>query len=341
MTRNSAAVPDVPVRWGVLSTSAFADRHFLPALRKSASIQIAAVASRDLARSRKYADRNGIPRAYGSYEELLSDASIEVVYNPLPNHLHVEWTRRAAEAGKHVLCEKPMSMNAAELEQLRPHTNKVHLDEAFMVRRHPQWIETRERIRAGEIGELTHAHITFAYTNRDATNIRNIADAGGGALYDIGCYAVVAARWFFEAEVLRAVSMVDRDPAFGTDRRSAGLLDLGGGRFVQLSVSTQSVAHQRVHLFGTKGRLEITVPFNQPQDRPVTYLTHDGSSLDGLDATRHVVATADQYTLLAEWFSHKVRNETPTAAGLDDAAANMRVLDALFRSETSARFETV
>ena len=333
--------PENPVRWGVLSTSAFAEHRFLPGLRKSAAIDVTAVASRDLARAREYADRNAIAHAYGSYEELLADPSIEVIYNPLPNHLHVEWTRKAAEAGKHVLCEKPMAINAAELEQLRTHTNKAHIDEAFMVRRHPQWIETRDRVRAGEIGELTHAHIAFAYTNHDPANIRNIADAGGGALYDIGCYAVVAARWFFESDVLRAVSMIDRDPTFGTDRRSAGMLDLGGGRFVQMSVSTQSVFHQRVHLFGTKGRLEITIPFNQPQDEPITYLTHDGSSLAGLDATHHVVATADQYTLLGEWFSHKVRHEAPTSAGLDDASANMRVLDALFRSATSARFETV
>ena len=150
-----------------------------------------------------------------------------------------------------------------------------------MVRRHPQWTTVRELVRGGSIGQLTHAHIAFAYTNRDPGNIRNIAEVGGGALYDIGCYAVVAARWFFEAEVVRAIALVDRDPSFGTDRTSAGLLDMGGGRSAQFTVSTQSVPHQRVHLFGTDGRIEITIPFNQPQDAPTVYLTHDGSTLDG------------------------------------------------------------
>ena len=330
------------VRWGVLSTSTFAAGKFLPGLRKSDEIEVAAVASRDGAIAAAYASANGIPTSYGSYEELLADPTIDVIYNPLPNHLHVEWTRKAAEAGKHVLCEKPMALDAASLESLRPLTTRVHLDEAFMVRHHPQWLEVRALVRNGAIGRLTHAHIAFAYSNLDRDNIRNIADVGGGALYDIGCYAVVAARWFFDADIIRAVSLVDRDPDFGTDRTTGGLLDLGEGRMANFSVSTQSVPHQRVHLFGTAGRIEITIPFNQPQFGPVIYLTHDGSTLAGLDARPHVIATADQYQLLGEWFSAKVRNgEAPTSAGLDDAIRNARVLDALFRSEHSGRFEDV
>jgi predicted dehydrogenase len=330
-----------PVRWGILSTSSFAEGKFIPGLRRAEGVEVVAVGSRSLDAAQAFASRNGLPMAYGTYEALLADPTIDVIYNPLPNHLHVEWTRKAVEAGKHVYCEKPMGMNAAELETLRDLTTQRHIVEGFMVRHHPQWTETRERVRAGEFGTITHAHIAFAYTNTDGANIRNIADIGGGALYDIGCYAVVAARWFFEAEPLRVVSLVDRDPTFGTDRLFSAMLDMGHGRTVQFSVSTQSVFHQRVHLFGTKGRLEVTIPFNQPQNEPITYLTHEGQSADGLDATRHVVAVNDQYASTAEWFSDQVRNVTPTSAGLDDAIAQARILDALFRSERSAGFETV
>jgi predicted dehydrogenase len=330
-----------PVRWGILSTSSFAEGKFIPGLRRAEGVEVVAVGSRSLESAQAFASRNALPAAYGTYEELLADASIDVIYNPLPNHLHVEWTRKAVEAGKHVYCEKPMGMNATELETLRDLTTQRHIVEGFMVRHHPQWTETRERVRSGEFGQISHAHIAFAYTNTDGANIRNIADIGGGALYDIGCYAVVAARWFFEAEPVRVVALVDRDPNFGTDRLFCAMLDMGHGRTVQLSVSTQSVFHQRVHLFGTKGRLEITIPFNQPQTDPITYLVHEGQSADGLDATRHIVAANDQYASMAEWFSDQVRNVAPTSSGLDDAIAQARVLDALFRSERSGGFETV
>jgi predicted dehydrogenase len=330
------------VRWGILSTSAFAASKFIPGLRRAKGVEVVAVGSRSLESAQQFAARTNISVAHGSYEALLADPNVDVIYNPLPNHLHVEWTKRAVDAGKHVYCEKPMALNASELETLRPYATRRHIVEGFMVRHHPQWIEVRNRIRSGEIGELTHAHIAFAYTNTDATNIRNIADVGGGALYDIGCYAVVASRWFFEADPVRAVGMADRDPVFHTDRRFAAILDLGQGRTSQFTVSTQSTTHQRVHLFGTTGRIEITIPFNQPQTEPMTYLTHDGqSSLDGLDAQRHVVAADDQYALIAEWFSGVVRNKEPTAAYLDDALINARILDALFRSEKTSMFEEV
>jgi predicted dehydrogenase len=330
-----------PVRWGVLSTSSFAEKRFLPGIRKSSEIHVAAVASRSLDAAQSFARANHIPTAYGTYEDLLEDPSIEVIYNPLPNHLHVEWTAQAAAAGKHVLCEKPMAMTAAELERLRPYADKVHLAEAFMVRLHPQWLEVRDRVRGGELGTLTHAHIAFAYTNTDSSNIRNVLAVGGGSLYDIGCYCVMATRWFFDAEIQRAVALFDRDPSFGTDRTTTGLLDLGSGRHVAFSCSTQSVPHQRVHLFGTKGRVEISIPFNQPQDATCTYFTHDGVSLDGLDQQPTVVPVADQYQLEGEWFSSLVRTQSPSSAWLDDAIRQAKVLDALFRSETSGQLEIV
>ncbi len=330
-----------PVRWGFLSTSSFAANKFIPGVRASSLVEVAAVASRSADSAKAYAQQHSIPVAYGSYEELIEDPTIDVIYNPLPNHLHVEWTLRAAQAGKHVLCEKPMAMNAAELELLRPVASRVHIAEAFMVRLHPQWIEVRNRVRAGELGELTHGHITFAYTNTDAGNIRNIASVGGGALYDIGCYCVAAARWFFDADITRALALFDRDPEFGTDRRTTGLLELGAGRHVAFSCATQSVGHQRVHLYGTKGRVEITVPFNQPETTPCIYFTHDGSSLDGIDQVRHEVPTANQYTLEGAWFSTLVREQTPSADLLEQAIQQARVMDALFRSESSGKLETV
>ncbi len=330
-----------PIRWGILSTSSFAAEKFIPGLQKSPLIDVAAVASRDGSKARAYADALGIATSYGSYEELLADPSIDVIYNPLPNDLHVEWTRQAALAGKHVLCEKPMGMNAAELDVLLPLAEHVHLAEGFMVRFHPQWIETLARVQSGELGRITHAHVAFSYFNDDGNNIRNIASSGGGALYDIGCYAIVAARWFLGSEPTRVAAVMDRDPQFDTDRLTSALMDFGNGQTCTFSVSTQSTYHQRVHIYGTKSRLEVTIPFNQLLDAPMIYLTHDGSSVDGLDAVQHVVATNDQYTLQGEAFSLRVRNEKPSTAALLDAQCNMRIIDAVTRAAISGRFETI
>ena len=330
-----------PVKWGILSTSDFAERKFIPGLKKSPLIDVAAIGSRDLKRARAFAEANGIAKAYGSYEELLADPEIEVIYNPLPNHMHAEWTAKAVKAGKHVLCEKPMALSAKELNALKPLTRKRHIAEGFMVRFHPQWLETRERVRAGELGRLSHIHVAFSYNNPDPKNIRNIAKAGGGALYDIGCYAIVASRWFMEAEPKRVAATQDYDPKFKTDRLTSALLDFGKGRTALFSVSTQSVYHQRVHLYGSAKRLEITIPFNQPQDAPVTYLMHDGASDSGLDAERITLDTADQYTLQGEAFSRRIRDEKPSAKYLNDAIANMKIIDAVFKSAKTGKFVTI
>ena len=321
-----------PVRWGVLSTAAIGLRKVLPGMMKSDALVVAAIASRGLARATAAAGELGIARAYGSYEELLADPAIEAIYNPLPNHLHVPLTLAAAQAGKHVLCEKPMALTAAEVEQLRPHAGKVHLREAFMVRHHPQWLETRALVRAGRIGELRSVDVQFCYRNLDPANIRNMAAIGGGALYDIGCYAIVAGRWFFGAEPLRAAALVDRDPGFGTDTTTSGLVDFGGGRQLVLSVSTRTEPFQRVLLRGDAGRIEIEIPFNAPQDAPCRYRVDDELV---------TLPVADQYRLQAEDFSHAVRTQTPDAAGLDEAIGTLRVIDALFASERSGRFEPV
>ena len=327
------------VRWGVLSTAKIGLRKVIPGMRGSPEMVIAAIASRDLARAQAAARELGIAQAYGSYEELLADPRIEAIYNPLPNHLHVPLTRAAAQAGKHVLCEKPMALTAAELETLRPYAHKVHLREAFMVRFHPQWNAVRERLRQGAIGELRFIQVAFCYHNVDAANIRNRADIGGGALYDIGCYAVVVGRWFYESEPLRVACTMDIDPSFGTDRCTSAVMEFGGGRQLTFIVSTQAAAHQRITLAGTRGRIEIEIPFNAPPDAPCRYRIDDGSRLDGGSTVVESLPVADQYRLQAEAFSRLVRGQTPDASGLDDALANMRVLDALFAAARSYRFE--
>jgi len=328
-----------PVRWGILSTAKIGTQRAIPGMLKSSLLQVAALASRSLPAAQEAAAALGIPRAYGSYDALLADPAIEAIYNPLPNHLHVPLTLAAAQAGKHVLCEKPMSMTAGELEVLRPYASKVHLREAFMVRFHPQWIAAREHVRRGEIGELRFIQVPFAYFNADPANIRNMADIGGGALYDIGCYAIVAGRWFFEAEPDRVAATMARDPVFRTDIATSGLLEFAGGRQLAFSVSTQAARYQRIELVGTQGRIEIEIPFNAPQDLTTRYSIDDASALDGSGVRTITLPVADQYQLQAEAFSRAVRDEAPDARGLDDAVANMRVIDALFASAKSGRFE--
>jgi predicted dehydrogenase len=330
-----------PVRWGIVSTALIGTKKVIPGMRKSRTLVVAGLASRDLARAQAAAKELGIEKAYGSYEAMLADPTIEAIYNPLPNHLHVPLTLEAAKAGKHVLCEKPMAVHAADLEALRPYTGKVHIRESFMVRFHPQWIEAREQVRRGAIGPLRFIQVGFSYFNDDPANIRNQADIGGGALYDIGCYAIVAGRWFFEADPQRAIATMDLDPGFRTDRYTSGLLDFGGGRQMALSVSTQAVPYQRVLLFGARGRIEIEIPFNAPPDVPCRYRIDDGSRLDGSSARVMTLPVADQYQLQAEAFSHAVRNEQPDAKALEDAICNMRTIDALFASTRSGCFERV
>ncbi|HEY1487176.1 MAG TPA: Gfo/Idh/MocA family oxidoreductase [Micromonosporaceae bacterium] len=330
-----------PVQWGVVSTAAIGVNKVIPGMLKSDQLQVAAIGSRDLARARSAADTLGIPTAYGSYEELFADPAIEAIYNPLPNHLHVPVTLAAAQAGKHVLCEKPMSMTADELEVLRPYADRVHIREAFMVRFHPQWIDVREHLRRGTIGDLRYMQVSFSYFNDDATNIRNRPETGGGALYDIGCYAIAAGRWFFEDEPERVAATIDRDPSFGTDRTTSGVLDFGSGRHLAFAVSTQSSPYQRVQLVGTTGRIEIEIPFNAPPDRACRYWIDDGSALDGTGTRVVELAPADQYQLQAEAFSQAIRNDPPSPAALDEAVAQMRVIDAVFAAASSGRFVNV
>ena len=329
------------VVWGVFSTARIGLDLVLPAMRASPLIDLRAIASRTLAAAQDAARSLDIPRAYGSYEELIADPDIEAIYNPLPNHLHVPLTLQAAAAGKHVLCEKPVALTAAEAEPLRAAARRVRIEEAFMVRHHPQWARVRELVRGGHIGTPRAVQVFFGYFNDDPRNIRNQPGIGGGALYDIGCYAILSGRYLFECEPQRAIALVDRDPALGTDRTTSALLDFGFGRQVSFTVSTQSCSHQRVNVVGTQGRIEIEIPFNAERGAAMRIVVDRGGALDGSGITIETLVAADQYRLQAEAFSRLVRGESAPSWGVDDAIAQMRVIDALWRSEASEHWEEV
>jgi predicted dehydrogenase len=329
------------VVWGVLSTAKIGLQRVLPGMLKSDLCEIRGIASRNAATARQAADALGIPNAYASYEDLLADPEIEAIYNPLPNHMHVPWTLRAAEAGKHVLCEKPVALTAEEAQRLRAVAGKVLIMEAFMVRFHPQWLRARELVRLGQVGTLRAVQVFFSYFNSDPRNIRNMPAIGGGALYDIGCYPIVTGRFLFESEPTRAIALVDRDPSFGTDRLTSALVDFGSGRRLDFTVSTQSAPYQRVQISGTKGRIEVQIPFNAPQGARTRLFLDDGSALDGSSARSETLAESDQYQLQGEAFSRAVRGEIDLPYSVEDSVRNMRVIDALFRSEKSGRWEQV
>jgi predicted dehydrogenase len=329
------------VVWGVLSTAKIGRERVLPGMKKSNLLEIRGIASRDGGRAREVAGALGIPRAYGSYEALLADPEIEAIYNPVPNHLHVPLTLQAAAAGKHVLCEKPIALTAAEALQLRAAAGRVLIAEAFMVRFHPQWLRARALVQEGRIGNLRAVQMFFGYNNLDPANVRNRADIGGGGLYDIGCYAIVAGRFFFGVEPLRGIALIDRDPQFGTDRLTSALVDFGDGRRLDFSVSTQIAPHQRLQLCGSKGRIELGIPVNAPQGATTKIAIDDGSSLEGAGIVTETLPESDQYQLQGEAFSRAVRGEVALPYGVEDAIANMRVIDALFRSERSGHWEAV
>lgn len=314
----------------------------IPALRESECGQVLAIASRGLDKARAVAQRHGIPRAYGSYDELLADPDVEAVYNPLPNHLHLEWSRKALQAGKHVLCEKPIAMNAAEAEQLigvRDRTG-LKIEEAFMVRNHPQWLRVRELIEAGRIGELRAVQIAFTYQNTDPDDIRNNPATGGGAIYDLGCYACTLARFVFDDEPRRVAALVDRDANFGIDRLSSAILDFPAGQ-ATLFVSTQTARYQGAVVLGSEGWIRFQIPF-VPIASFDCRLYLGGNELPGPVPQETIdIEPVDQYVLQSDRFSRLVRGEAVAEWPLENAAANMRVLDALFRSADSRRWEAV
>ena len=317
------------VRWGILSTAKIGTEKVIPAMQQGELSEITAIASRDADRARAAADALGIPQSYGSYEELLADPDIDAIYNPLPNHLHVSLSIQALEAGKHVLCEKPIGLTSGEGQQLvdagAAHP-ELKLMEAFMYRHHPQWQRARQIVADGGVGELRTIQTAFAYFNDDGENIRNIADIGGGGMMDIGCYAISVARFIFDAEPDRVVGIVEYDETFGTDRLASAMLDFGRGTGT-FSCSTQLTPYQRVNIFGTTGRVEIEIPFNAPPDRPCLMWHETG---DGIEEIEFPVC--DQYTIQGELMSQAILDDTPVPTPIADAVANMKVIEAVFES---------
>jgi predicted dehydrogenase len=325
------------VKWGVLGAASIALRKVIPGMQKGAYSEIAAVASRDRQKAEEAARKLGIPKAYGSYQELLQDREIEAVYNPLPNHLHVSWSIKAAEAGKHVLCEKPISLNVAEAKTLLAARDRtgVKIGEAFMVRTHPQWLRTREIVRSGAIGELRSAMCVFSYFNRDPANVRHKVEWGGGGLLDIGCYPITMSRFIFAEEPVRVAGALERDPDFKTDRLVSAILEFPSGPST-FTCSTQTAPFQRMHFLGTSGRVEIEIPWNAPNDRPCRIFFSD---VTGAAPQVEEFPVVDQYTIQGDEFSRAVRSERDVPVPLEDAIKNMAVIDAIFRSADSGKWE--
>ena len=329
-------------RWGVLGASKFAINKCVPGIQASALCDVSAIASRDLKKAKDAADKLDIASFYGSYEELLADPTVDVIYIPLPNHLHVPWAIAAAKAGKHVLCEKPLAMTVDEVQLLiaARDAGGVVVGEAFMVRTHPQWLRARDLAASGRIGELRAATGFFSYTNVDPLNIRNRADAGGGAIWDIGCYPVTTARLVFGTEPVRVAAAIVRDPEFGTDRLSSFILEFPAGHAI-FTCSTQLVPYQRMQFMGTKGRIEMEIPFNSPPDRPTRLLIDDGGELFGSGISTETFDIGDQYTWQADAFARAVLGEGPVPVPLEDSLKQVAVLTAIFRAAESGRWESV
>ena len=328
------------IHWGVLSTAAIGVKKVIPGMQRGQFSRVTAIASRDLSKAQDAARGLGIERAYGSYEELLADPEIDAVYNPLPNQMHVPWTIRAAEAGKHVLTEKPLSLTVAEAQTLLAVRAQagVKIGEAFMIRTHPQWLRVQQLLGEGRIGTLRAVVGCFSYFNVDPANIRNQVDSGGGALYDIGCYLIQSARVGFAAEPERVVAAIEFDPEMKTDRLTSALLEFKTGHAI-FTCSTQMVPYQRVQFLGTEGRIEIEIPFNAPNDRPTRILIDADGDLRGSGIVIESFAVCDQYTLQGDAFSKAILEDTEVPVPLEEGIRNMAVIEAIFRSAKSGRWD--
>lgn len=326
------------LRWGVLGVAKIATVKVIPAIQQCREAEVLGIASRSLERARQAARELGLAKAFGSYEELLADPEIEAVYIPLPNHLHVPWSIKCLEAGKHVLCEKPIGLSSVEAEQLvaagRRHP-RLKLMEAFMYRHHPQWVAAKRLVDTGRLGPLRTVQTFFAYFNRNPDDVRNRAEIGGGGLMDIGCYPISLSRFLFGREPRRVFAQVEYDPDFRTDRLASAILDFGDGSGT-FTCGTQLAPHQRVQIFGTEGRIEIEIPFNAPPDRPCRLWLQTAAGTEEI-----VFDVCNQYTIQGDLFSAAVRNDSPVPTPIEDAVANMKVIEAAVRSGENGRWETL
>lgn len=328
------------VKWGILGVANIAVKKVIPAMQKGEWCEITGIASRDLSKAQTAAEQLQIPKAYGSYGELISDPDIEAIYNPLPNNLHVEWTIKAAEAGKHVLCEKPISMTVAEALPLLSVRDKtgVKIEEAFMVRTHPQWVTTLNLVKEGAIGPIRAVEGHFSYNNQDPKNIRNIRETGGGGLMDIGCYMIFFSRLVFNEEPKRVISLVEEHPETKTDILTSALLEFPAGH-ATFTCGTRMVPYQRVQIHGTEGRIEIQIPCNAPPDEACKLFIDNGTDLSGQNIRTIETEACDQYTIQGDLFSQAIREKTEPVLSLEDSIKNMAVIEAVFRSAKSGQWE--
>ena len=323
------------VRWGILSTAKIGREKVIPAMQQSPLCNIAAIASRDMESAKKTAAALQIAKAYGSYEALLNDADIDAVYIPLPNDLHVAWAIKAITAGKHVLCEKPIAMSAAQaaslLEVSQQHS-QIKIMEAFMYRFHPQWAQAKKLVTEGAIGELKTIQSFFSYYNTDPNNIRNKKHAGGGGLMDIGCYCISISRYIFGKEPESVLGSVQYDSKTRTDNYTSGILNFSNGT-ASFTCSTQLAPYQNVNILGTEARIEIEIPFNAPPDKPTRMWLHKKNSTEEI-----IFEAVDQYTLQGSLFSLAILNNSEVPTPLTDAVNNMKVIDAVFKSSKEGKW---
>ena len=320
-----------PVRWGVLGAANIAVAKVIPSMQLGKLSRVVAIASRSLEKSQRAAAQLGIGKAYGSYEELIDDPDIEAIYNPLPNHLHMPWSVRALEAGKHVLCEKPIAMDANEARELQAaaaRAGKV-VGEAFMVRSHPQWHTVKRLLGEGRIGELQLVHGHFSYSRRTAADVRSKVEWGGGVLFDIGCYPITISRWMFGREPVAVVGALERDPEYGVDRLTSGMLRFDRGH-ATFTVGGQMTPYQRIQLFGERGKIDVDMPFTPSATTRASIVLNDETI--ELDAV-------DQYTRQGDEFSAAIRGVGSVPSTVENAIANMAVIDAIFRSAETGCWE--
>lgn len=330
------------VKWGILSSAGIAVRRVIPGMLQCENVEIVAVGSRSLEKAKAVAEQFNFPRAYGSYEELFADPEIEVIYNPLPNHLHGEWTIRAASRGKHVLCEKPLARDAAEARRIKEagESYGVKIAEAFMIVTHPQWLRTRDVVNSGRIGKLHSVAGFFSYFNVNPHDVRNHEEFAGGGLMDIGCYPIRTSRFIFGEEPTRVIGCIERDPSFKTDRLTSAILEYPRGQCI-FTASTQLVYYQKMQFFGTEGRVDIEIPFNAPTDKPCRIFIDNGKDLyAGASQVIETFPICNQFTIQADRFSEAVRDNSELPNTLEDSIQNMAVIDAVFRSAKTGKWET-
>lgn len=329
------------IRWGILGAANIAVKKVIPAMQAGELCEVTAIASRNLDKAKRGASDLNIPKYYGSYEELLADAEVDAVYNPLPNNLHLEWTIKAAKAGKHVLCEKPIALSTKEVEKLIETRNQtgVKIQEAFMVRTHPQWLVVRDLIESNRIGELRAITGFFSYFNDDATNIRNKIETGGGALFDIGCYCINVSRFILDEEPKRVSALIERDEKTNVDKLTSAILDFPSCHST-FTCGTQIVPYQRMQFFGTRGRIEVEIPFNIPPETATRIFVDDGANLYGGNVEAIEISAANQYTIQGDLFSQAILDNAEQTISLEDSLRNTAVIEAVFRAAESRNWET-